>query len=971
MKFSKPALAALTCLAVQILSAHEMQTAKDEDGAVYEYTPGDPFGLRIYTLKNGLRLYLARNTEAPKIQSYIAVRAGSVNDPENSTGLAHYFEHLMFKGSAKIAALDWAKEKPLLDRLEALFEQYRAEKDPAVRARIYAEIDRVSGEAGKLANDEYWEILRNMGVSGTNAFTSDESTGYMGDLPANMLERFLTLEAERFSNISLRRFHTELETVYEEYNRSQDNDTRLMLGKLNRVLYPAHPLGRPVIGLPEHLKNPSIRDLGIFFKTYYVPENMALILIGDLDFEKARAAAENTFEKLPKGKLPRPEMPKLDPYPQQERTIHAGDSATPPQLVMAFRFPRDRRDNALLDAVLSVLQNGRCGVFDTDLIQTQKVQTLQTFDMSNNSDAIVAVFGRPAAGQTLEQLRALILDGIAKVQRGDFPAWLVSAYANNERIQLAHGAEKRALTARYAFELFVQDLTPAQPLNDLERLDRITPAEVAAFAQKNFVHPVTVTKGTGTPKHVYVEKPAITPVPLGTAPSPFSAELSAVPAGPEPEIETLDLEKSLTKTALPRGYTLYSTRNERNERFSLRLVFPVGNWHDRMLPILFLYAEMIGTEKHSLGEFNQELYKLAVSLSFNVGTHASSITISGIQRNFPAALALLEERLTLLQNDPDAWKKLVSRIRREREQNNAELRGRFSAECLYAMYGKNNASLNNPSSAELANMDPAKLTAEFRALASLPHDFTYFGPADPKDIAAQIGARPALSPEECRPLPAPHLYKITPVTENTVILCDYPGAAQTLVQLYRADEVAIPGRLDLQRIFSAVLGSLFFTELREKQGLGYVADGGYTIPGIQPDNYAVFDAVLGTQPDKLVSGMRSMLAIANDPGVRPEHFTAAKNYVLGKMRSIWTQPESRYSTWRRSQRMKQPADFEQTVYRSLEKMDFDTLKSELKKHTREKPDLWVVIGDLKRIDVKALEPFGKIVVVPADDIMLK
>ena len=174
----------------------------------FETTPGDPFGFHTFKLENGLTVILAKNTDQPKIQSYIMVRAGSLDDPERSTGLAHYFEHMMFKGTSKIAALNWEKEKPLLDKIEELFEQYRQEKDPAKRKEIYAEIDKISSEAAQYSNDEYWDILRTMDCDEINAFTTYDITAYETLLPSDMLEPFLTLEAERFSNIAMRRFHS-------------------------------------------------------------------------------------------------------------------------------------------------------------------------------------------------------------------------------------------------------------------------------------------------------------------------------------------------------------------------------------------------------------------------------------------------------------------------------------------------------------------------------------------------------------------------------------------------------------------------------------------------------------------------------------------------------------------------------------------------------------------------------------------
>ena len=250
---------------------------------VFITTPGDPIHVHTYTLGNGLRLFLSINKEEPRIYTEIAVRAGSKHDPADTTGLAHYFEHMMFKGTDRLGSLDWEKEKPLLDKIEQGFEEHRAEKDPARKKELYAEIDRLSFEAAKFAAaNEYDKLVSAMGAKGTNAYTWVEQTVYVNDIPTNELERWFQLESERFRRPVLRLFHTELETVFEEYNISQDKDFRKVMKAVQEVLTPTHPYGtQTTLGRGEDLKNPSQTNIYQFFDRYYVPNNMAMVLCGD------------------------------------------------------------------------------------------------------------------------------------------------------------------------------------------------------------------------------------------------------------------------------------------------------------------------------------------------------------------------------------------------------------------------------------------------------------------------------------------------------------------------------------------------------------------------------------------------------------------------------------------------------------------------------------------------------------------
>ena len=210
----------------------------------YETVAGDPLNTRIYTLDNGLKVYMSVNKEAPRIQTYIAVKVGGKNDPAETTGLAHYFEHLMFKGTQQFGTSDYAAEKPMLDEIENLFEVYRKTADEAERAAIYRRIDSISYEASKIAiPNEYDKLMSAIGANGTNAFTSQDMTVYVEDIPSNQIDNWAKIQADRFKNPVIRGFHTELETIYEEKNMSLTQDSRKVWEAMDAALFPNHPYG--------------------------------------------------------------------------------------------------------------------------------------------------------------------------------------------------------------------------------------------------------------------------------------------------------------------------------------------------------------------------------------------------------------------------------------------------------------------------------------------------------------------------------------------------------------------------------------------------------------------------------------------------------------------------------------------------------------------------------------------------------
>ena len=263
----------------------------------YESVKGDMTQTRIYTLDNGLKVYLSVNNEKPRIQTYIAVRTGSKNDPAETTGLAHYLEHLMFKGTTHFGTTNAEAEAPLLKDIKDRYERYRLLTDPDQRKQAYHEIDSVSQVAAQyFIPNEYDKLMAAIGAEGTNAFTSNDVTCYTEDIPANEIENWAKIQSDRFQHMVIRGFHTELEAVYEEYNIYLTNDNDKVWSALGKKLTPTHPYGtQTTIGTQEHLKNPSIVNIENYFKKWYVPNNVAICMAGDFDPDKTIALIDQYF----------------------------------------------------------------------------------------------------------------------------------------------------------------------------------------------------------------------------------------------------------------------------------------------------------------------------------------------------------------------------------------------------------------------------------------------------------------------------------------------------------------------------------------------------------------------------------------------------------------------------------------------------------------------------------------------------
>ena len=486
----------------------------DANGYHYTEVSGDPLHVRIYTLANGLKVYLSKNAAEPRIQTIIGVHAGSTYDPPETTGLAHYFEHMMFKGTDKIATWNWEEEKPLLEEISDLFEQYRNERHYNKKKEIYHMIDSVSQLAAQYAiPNEYDKLTGSIGARGVNAGTSYDFTQFTADIPSNELKKWTELESERFKHMVLRLFHTELETVYEEFNMYQDDDNTRAQTMLLATLFPSHPYGRDVIGLPEHIKNPSIKNIYKFSDEYYVPNNMAIALAGDLNYEETIRIIDQYFGDMKKKEVTPPELPQEKPLTGPIEKTVTGPSAE--SVLIGFRFHgANSEDEKYVTLIDMILNNSKAGLIDLDLKQKQKVLLAGCGPFKLRDYIVHSFYGAPRQGQSLEEVRDLLLGEIEKVKKGEFDDWLIQAVINNLRRSEMEQMENNMDRAYTMMESFTLDIPWAEKVSYYDGLEKITKEQLVAFAREHYNNNyVVVYKRTGISDQVVkVEKPAITPL---------------------------------------------------------------------------------------------------------------------------------------------------------------------------------------------------------------------------------------------------------------------------------------------------------------------------------------------------------------------------------------------------------------------------------------------------------------------------
>jgi predicted Zn-dependent peptidase len=950
---------------------YKTKVLKDSNGYTYEMVANDPSGTRIYTLGNGLKVYLSHNPNEPRIMGLIGVRAGSNSDPVETTGLAHYFEHIMFKGTSSYGTTDWDKEKPLLDSISNLFEIYRVEKNEAKRKEIYKLIDKLSVEASKYAvPNEYDKMLTEMGAKYTNAFTSNDRTAYMNDIPANELKRWLAVEYNRFGDVALRLFHTELETVYEEFNMYQDRDWSRAYNALSKALFPKGPLGRDVIGYPEHLKNPSMVNILKFKETWYVPNNMTICLSGDIDMEETIKMVDETFGRMESKVLPTIDKVVEDPIAQAIEIEVFGPDAE--NLFMAYRFDGDKPEDVMMLSMIGrILYNGTAGLIDINLIQDQKVLDAYAYFNDNKDYGVFNFSVTPKNDQTLEEAKDLILQEIEKLKKGEFPDWMPTAVANQQRLSMLRNLQGNWRVFGY-LEAFVREQNWSDVISYADELEKITKEEIMAYANKFFTDSyVAVYKRTGEAKDlVKVPKPPITPIKINREDqSQFYTEWKEIPRDTIQPV-FVDYSSAIQTTSLREGVDLSYIKNDKNEFFTHYYIIDAGKNHNLKTPMAINYLPYIGTKNRTATELKQELFRYGLNTYVWSGDDRSWIYISGLNRNYKKGLELMEEIITQSVPDTIAYKKYAERTIKERNdaklsQDNILWDGLWN----WAMYGSKSPFNDVLTNEEIRNIDPQELTELVKAHFTYPHRVFYFGPSALADVKKEVENYHKL-PEVLVPLPEEKVYPELDIKGKEVLIADYDMSQVNIILMAKGEpfskDIYIGSRL-FNQYFGNSMSSIVFQEIRESQGMAYSAWLGYNSPS-KPDRSFYLMGFIGTQTDKLDMASSSLERLLDKMIENDKSLEISRKAIMNTIASSRIMNEQIYFQWLRNQELGFDYDVRKDFYSAAENGNMDDLRNFFNTYIKGKPYNYLIVGDTKALDKKMLNRMGKVKVLTLEEL---
>jgi predicted Zn-dependent peptidase len=939
------------------------------NGYTYKYVTNDPMKTRFYTLKNGLTVLLTQNQKEPRIAYRMVVRAGSNSDPKEHTGLAHYLEHLLFKGTDKFGSLDWEKEQVLLKQITELYEQYNSTTDAAKRTEIYKEIDKTSGEAAKYSiAGEYPKLMATIGSQGTNAHTFVEETVYDEDIPSNALDLLLTIQSERFRNPILRIFHTELEAVYEEKNRWIDNDGAKMQEEMFSSLFPTHNYGlQTTIGTVEHLKNPSIKAIEKFYQDYYVPNNMAVVLSGDFNPDEVISKVGKAFAYM----QPKPvkEYIGTKELPIESPIVKEVYGPTAEQIRILYRSaPAYTRDAFLANIVSSILSNGEAGLFDLNLNKQQKVQNADVSLWQFKDYGIFFSIGVPKEGQSLDELKQLMLDQIEILKTGNFDESLLKGIVANSKLQKVQGLKNNGSRAKMLTDAFIQDLGMKwnEDVAQLEEMNKVTKSDIVAFANKFFTNKnfVLLYKRKGEDKNILkVEKPPITPVETNEGKiSPYVENIINTQLPPFKPV-WIDYNKDIQKGKVGIADFLY-VQNTEDDLFVQTYNFKMGKWNNKLLAAAATYLNYLGTSLFTSEEISKKFYQLACSFTVNVGNEETTITISGLQENYEKAVGLFESLIRNCIPNEEALNGVKKMILKSRMDNKLDKTSITRAMQSYAFYGERNPFNTVLSNQAVENLKASELIDLLHNLNNYEHKITYYGSKSFSQVSA-IAQKIHPLPSQWKKIESKISFPRINQTENKVLFANYDAVQAEIYwarNLRAYDPKLEPAVNALNDYFGFGQTSVVYNEIRESKALAYSTYSYLITPNKKEDRYALISYV-GCQADKMEQAITAMNELLNVMPKNEQNFESSKTNLMKVIETERIQKSDIIGNYLSSQLKGLDYDLRKEVYAKYGTMKYSDIADLHDQEYSNKSYTYCVLGSDKKINVEDLKKHGPVTIL--------
>jgi predicted Zn-dependent peptidase len=931
--------------------------------------------VREYILDNGLTVWLNEDHNQPKVFGAIAVKAGSKDCPD--TGIAHYFEHIMFKGTEHIGTVDYAAEKVFLDRIADKYDQLSATKNEMKRLEIQQEINDLSILAADyVIPNEFDKLISKYGGTNLNAGTSYDYTVYHNTFSPQYIRQWAELNSERLLCPVFRMFQAELETVYEEKNRRDDMMFNQAMEKAFEIYFHPHPYAYPIIGSAENLKNPSLSEMRRFFETYYVAGNMGLLLSGDFDTEKVLPVLRRAFSRIPAGEAPHRHTVTIPPFFGREK--YTVKIPVPLMKVMAMGFrgvPANHPDQPALSIAIAILNNPNgTGYLDQLMVRRKLMGAMAGGEALNEAGMLGFIIIPRLVIQTYRAAERLVWREINRVRNGDFSEEMFQSLKQEQLRR--HITELEDIDSRrdIMIRLFTQRKKWDDYLLELQRMDALTRDDVVRIANKylnnNYIF---IRKKTGKYMKDYLPKPNFAPiVPKHTdATSKYARELETLPVQ-EVKIRHLDFDRDVQTIPLAPKATLYAANNPANTVFVLKLAYGRGLLEEPLIKNLAGYLSLLGTDRYTFNEYRTRLQVLGSLMHFDTDDNHFVITISGFDRCFEETLVLLGDFLRGVKADSRKLNTLV---------DDAKVGGRAFfksssdvAEALfeYVQYGTYSQYLMKPSLREIKKLKGRDLLDLFSDIQTVRCNLHYCGTRDAASVADRIRLHLPLDriTQEAR---IPFYRDPVRYDRPLVFFYDMRDVSQNIVYGFQViAPLPSPESRCRARLFSEYFGggmsSVIFQEIREFRSYAYQTSGGVQLPPLcLSDKPATFVTYLSTQSDKTIDALTVLESLVRRMPAHPEKIGPIIQSIINQVNNEYPSFRDisiRIARYRQAGHSEDPHRY---LLHRIREMNIDDVMRFHDEYIKNKTFVYVIVGDSRKINMSKLSSFGDVVRVKKSD----
>lgn len=938
-----------------------------------------------FTLDNGLKVYLNEDHSQPNAVGAIIVKGGGKSDPADATGIAHYLEHLLFKGTDSLGTVDYAQEKVYLDSIEMKYEELSKTKDEDQRKAIQKEINKLSLKAADFAiPNEFDQLVSSFGGTGLNAFTSEDNIAYFNSFPGEKTPLWIELYSHRFINPVFRLFQAELEAVYEEKNMYADDMFTAVLEKLSELSYPNHPYGtQTILGSTEHLKNPSLIKMREYYEKYYVPNNMALIMSGNFSIEEIKPMIENHFGAWKRGDDP--DFPEVNDF-AFDGVVKKKYRLTPIKVgALIFRGVEESHEDIVkLKVMENILSNyGSTGLLDELRNDSKIMMAGIMLDSKVDLGNLMILYLPKVIGQSLNNAESLVLEQLSALKKGDFDDQLLEIAKIELKKSFEENLENMNYRVFYLIDMFNNNQTWEEFIKYPSLVDEITKEDIIQVANKYFVENyVSMRSKTGFPKKDKVTKPGYDPVvPKNSeADSDYAKRLKAKDTLLTEPIfvsfekgkkDNLDVDVQIVECS--DLVTIYHGKNPVNNIFKMNLSFGLGTEQNPMLAYAGSHFSELGTKDYSYSEMNKRFQLLGASYYTYASSNQLVLSISGLDENLEETMALVGELIYNLKPNPDKIKMLYQDEKQMRKTEAKSPEDIGLELYSYSKYLEDSDGLTRLPLKKIKKLDSEELINHVENALTYELSVTYTGNNTPSSVKKSILKNIKVDEIKNKGHFNDHKPYVQP-EENIVYFINDKKAVQSQIYIWSPGSKLDEEKRLQSRVFNTYFGGgmegLVFQEIREFRSLAYSCWGYYSTP-VQLDADCYFMCGLSTQADKSNEALDVFIELMRDMPKKEERYDKIKTSLLQSInagKSSFRYIPNVVASWDRQGKTEDPAiktyDFIQN------KFTFDDITDFYNSEIQKDKQVICIVGNKKEIDLDELAKYGKVKILKQKDILV-